>query len=91
MDSRIANDTILEPDRLIVCRETNAKILDFAPVLVVKILSPLTALRDRNTKYQLYQREGVKYYLIVDAEKETVKRIGFLQRVTSNKKITICN
>ncbi len=69
MDFKIANDTILEPDILIVCGEIIAKILDFAPSLVVEILSPSTALRDRNTKYQLYEREGVTYYVIVDVEK----------------------
>ncbi|MDB5197636.1 MAG: hypothetical protein JWP88_2007 [Flaviaesturariibacter sp.] len=73
MDFKIANDTILVPDILIVCGEINSKILDFAPALIVEILSPSTALRDRNTKYQLYEREGVKYYLIVDVEKETVE------------------
>ena len=70
LDFKISEDTILIPDLSIVCGEINAKILDFAPALVVEILSPSTALRDRNTKYQLYEQQGVKYYLIVDVEKE---------------------
>ncbi|MCW3073847.1 MAG: hypothetical protein JWP69_916 [Flaviaesturariibacter sp.] len=70
MDFKIADDTILAPDVLVVCGEIKSKILDFAPALVVEILSPSTALRDRNTKFQLYEQQGVKYYLIVDSEKE---------------------
>lgn len=34
---------------------------------------PSTALRDRHTKFQLYEQQGVKYYLIADADKKTVE------------------
>ncbi len=47
-------------------------------VLVVEILSDSTALKDRHTKFSLYQNFGIKYYLIVDTEKELVE-IYFLQ------------
>lgn len=73
MDFIISDDTILVPDILIVCGKITKKFLDFPPGLVVEILSPSTVLRDRNTKYHLYQAQGVKYYLIVDAEKETIE------------------
>ena len=44
----------------------------FAPSLIVEILAPSTALKDRHTKYALYQSQGIKYYLIVDPDtKET--------------------
>ncbi len=73
MDYILSDDTILVPDILIVCRKITKKFLDFPPMLVVEILSPSTVLRDRNTKYHLYEGQGVKYYLIVDAEKETIE------------------
>ena len=73
LDYKIANDTILVPDILIICGEVKKKFLDFAPTLVVEILSPATALRDRHTKYQLYEQQGVKYYLIVDADKRIIE------------------
>jgi Uma2 family endonuclease len=41
--------------------------------LVVEILSPSTALRDRHTKYEIYEQQGVKYYLIVDTDKQTIE------------------
>ena len=62
LDYKISNDTILVPDILVVFGEIKKKFLDFAPVLIVEILSPATALRDRHTKYELYQEQGVKYY-----------------------------
>jgi len=73
IDYVISNDTILVPHILIVCGEITKKFLDFSPVFVVEILSPSTALRDRNTEYHLYEGQGVKYYLIVDVEKETIE------------------
>ena len=73
LDYKIANDTILVPDILIICGEVKKKYLDFPPSLVVEILSPATALRDRHTKYELYRQQGVKYYLIVDADKKKIE------------------
>ena len=40
---------------------------------MVEILSPSTALRDRHTKYELYQQQGVKYYLIVNIDSKTIE------------------
>lgn len=68
IDYIIADDTILQPDLLIVCGEIKKNFLDFPPALVVEILSPSTALKDRHTKYALYQSQGIKYYLIVDPD-----------------------
>lgn len=73
LDYKIEEDTILVPDVLIICGQVKKKYLDFAPALVVEILSPATALRDRNTKYQLYEQQGVRYYLIVDADKKSIE------------------
>lgn len=73
IDYKIAEDTILQPDILIVCGEITKSYLDFPPALVVEILSPSTALKDRHTKYELYQQQGVKYYLIVDIDKKIIE------------------
>ena len=58
---------------LIVCEKINKAFLDFPPALVVEVLSPSTAIRDRYTKYEIYQQQGVRYYLIVDLDKNTVE------------------
>jgi Uma2 family endonuclease len=70
LDYKLADDTIFQPDMLIVCKEISKKFLDFPPVLVVEVFSPSTVLRDKNTKFDRYRKEGVKYYLMVDIEKE---------------------
>ena len=70
LDYKVADDIIVQPDILIVCDKVTKPFLDFPPVLVVEILSPSTALRDRHTKFIIYQEAGIKYYIIVDIDKE---------------------
>lgn len=73
IDFKVAEDTILQPDIIVVCGDITKPYLDFPPKLVVEILSPSTALRDRHTKFEIYQQQTVKYYLIVDTDKETIE------------------
>jgi Uma2 family endonuclease len=73
IDVKIKEDTILQPDCSIVCKPIIKKFLDFPASLVVEILSPATALKDRHTKFSLYEKFGIKYYMIVDEEKELVE------------------
>ena len=68
LDWKIADDTIVQPDVLIVCKKIDKKFLDFPPVLVVEVLSPSTASKDRGEKMELYQMQKVKYYLIADSQ-----------------------
>lgn len=68
IDWKIAEDTIVQPDLLIVCKTIEKKYLDFPPVLVVEILSPATASKDRGEKLELYQSQFVKYYIIIDPQ-----------------------
>ena len=84
IDYLINDDTILQPDIMVLCKKPTKKFIDFTPSLVAEILSPSTALRDRNTKYELYQNEGVKYYLIVDID---LKKIEIYQLVNGIYKL----
>lgn len=68
LDWKINDDTVVQPDLLIVCDKIEKKFLDFPPVLIAEILSPSTASKDRNEKMELYQLQKVKYYLIVDPQ-----------------------
>lgn len=72
IDFKVNESTILQPDISIICGKPTKAYLDFPPVLVVEVLSPSTALRDRHTKFGIYEEQGIKYYLIVDADKEKV-------------------
>jgi Uma2 family endonuclease len=73
IDFKVKEDTVLQPDLLIVCGQIKKKFLDFPPALVVEILSPATAMKDRHTKYPIYERQGVKYFIIISPEKEVAE------------------
>jgi Uma2 family endonuclease len=81
LDYKVADDTVLQPELLIICQEIHKKYIDFPPVLVVEILSPSTVLKDRNTKFEIYQSEKVKYYMIVDPQSESLR---FMSCLTTN-------
>jgi Uma2 family endonuclease len=68
LDWKIAEDIIVQPDILIVCDKIEKKFLDFPPALIVEILSPATAAKDRGLKMEIYQSQKVKYYLIADPQ-----------------------
>jgi len=65
---KITEDTVVQPDASVVCGETGKLFLDFPPVIAVEVLSPSTQIKDRNAKFDRYQKFGVKYYLIVDVD-----------------------
>jgi Uma2 family endonuclease len=73
IDYVVADDTILQPDMLIVCKEITKKFLDFPPALVTEILSPATAAKDRFSKFPIYQSKQIPYYLIIDPDLEEVE------------------
>jgi Uma2 family endonuclease len=73
IDWKINAKTVLQPDLLIVCKEIEKKFLDFTPILVAEILSPSTALKDRNVKKQIYLSQGVKYFLILDPQTKKIE------------------
>ena len=73
IDYKVAKDTILNPDLLIVCKPITKQFLDFSPELVVEILSPATVLKDRHTKFEIYQQQQILYNIIVDIDTKRVK------------------
>ena len=73
IDLKINENTILNPDLLIVCKEIKKHFLDFPPNLVVEILSKSTETKDRISKFQIYQSFGIKYYIIVDPKTEKME------------------
>jgi len=73
VDYKITEDVIVQPDMLIVCGKIDKKFLDFPPILVAEILSPSTALKDKHSKFQIYEEQHIKYYLIISPDKEEVE------------------
>jgi Uma2 family endonuclease len=68
IDWKINAKTVVQPDLVIVCKKIEKKFLDFTPILVAEILSPSTALKDRNVKKLIYQTQGVKYFLLLNPQ-----------------------
>jgi Uma2 family endonuclease len=73
IDVKIKEDTILQPDALVVCGEIKKAFLDFPAALVAEMLSYSTALKDRNVKMAYYADVKAKYYLIIDPEKHSIE------------------
>jgi len=65
IDYKISEDTILKPDVVLTCGETNDAYLTKAPEIVVEVISPSTAKRDEQYKFGIYEEEKVKYYVLV--------------------------
>ena len=68
---------MVQPDLLFVSNERAAIITAdnmsrARPILVVEILSPATAERDRTIKLDLYALHGVNEYWIVDTDAKTI-------------------
>ena len=72
LDYIVDEETLLRPDILVSCQ----KIKDFAkkaPELIAEVLSPSTAIKDKNIKFSIYEAERVLYYMMVDYKLQKVK------------------
>ncbi len=74
---------VVQPDFFVVCskRKITEDNIQGAPDLVIEITSPNTEIKDRREKKALYERFGVKEYIIVFPEREYLERY-----VLKNKK-----
>jgi len=72
MNWNIANDTVVRPDSMVICYEPNNR-LTKTPEIIFEVISKSTAKRDEILKFELYQNEGVKYYILVYPESQKAK------------------
>ena len=82
----VLGDDVFQPDIIYISKERLNIIADEgirgAPDLIVEILSPATAQRDRTYKRTLYARHGVREYWLVDPDERSIEvmelgKIGF--------------
>ncbi len=75
-DVVLSDTDVVQPDLLFVSKRRKHILtrenVQGAPDLVVEILSPATAERDRTLKLDLYARHGVHEYWIVDPDARTI-------------------
>jgi Uma2 family endonuclease len=82
VDWKIDDQTVVQPDNLVICHTPlNPAFIQKAPNLIFEILSESTKKRDRTVKYDLYEKEGVKYYVIVDP----VDKIGKVYQLINGR------
>ena len=76
-DVVLSDLNVVQPDILYISNERREIItennISGAPDLVVEILSPSTASRDRELKLGLYARFGVREYWIVDPDESSIQ------------------
>ncbi len=73
----VLGENVVQPDIIFISNErfsirTGGEIRG-APDLVIEILSPGTAARDRGIKKRIYARHGVREFWTVDPDKETIE------------------
>lgn len=75
VDLHLTEKDIFIPDMMVVCDPEKIKPdgIYGAPDLVVEVLSPSTAKRDRTYKKDLYERCGVREYWIVDPTSRSIE------------------
>ncbi|HWI53764.1 MAG TPA: Uma2 family endonuclease [Symbiobacteriaceae bacterium] len=76
-DVILDEDSVVQPDLFVILRERLGIIapegVRGAPDLVVEVLSPSIANRDRGVKRRLYARYGVPEYWIIDPQERLVE------------------
>lgn len=72
-DWKISDETVVRPDVVVVCKNKTDNYITKAPEIVVEIVSPSTAKRDEKVKFELYEEEKVKYYILVYPEDKKAK------------------
>lgn len=69
-------DTVVQPDICVICDpgKIDRRGCNGVPDMIIEVLSPSTAKKDLNEKFNLYQEVGVKEYWVVfpDAEEISV-------------------
>ena len=77
-DIQLGPSTLVQPDIFVFKVDPENPPRSYSdvgvPVLVVEVLSPGTASRDRGAKREIYQEVGVAEYWIVDVDSQVVER-----------------
>jgi len=72
IDWEVSSDTVVRPDTLVICYEPDEK-LTKKPEIIFEVASPSTVTKDEKVKFEIYEREGVEYYIIVYPDTKVAK------------------
>lgn len=67
-------DTVVQPDLCVICdlQKIDRRGCNGAPDMVVEVLSPSTAKKDLNDKFDLYELAGVREYWIIFPDTQAI-------------------
>jgi len=84
IDVVFSETDIVQPDIIFISNENKNIIkeenIKGAPDLIIEILSPSSAQRDKIIKKKLYARNGVKEYWLVEPQKKTIEAMVLAKR-----------
>ncbi len=72
LDWYISFDTVIRPDLMVFCGEIPERV-EKPPYMVVEIVSPSSKQIDEGLKFELCEREGVKYFVLVYPDEKAVR------------------
>ncbi|TYQ15637.1 UNVERIFIED_CONTAM: Uma2 family endonuclease [Acetivibrio alkalicellulosi] len=92
-------DKVIQPDIVVICDESKLRKTGYfgVPTLIIEISSPATSRRDRVSKFNMYEKAGVKEYWIVETEGKFInvftlqenKRYGRPETYTEENKVQV--
>jgi Uma2 family endonuclease len=87
MDVRLDEGNVFQPDLIFISESRIAEIVkdrvEGAPDLVLEILSPSTAYYDLRQKKNIYEKYGVKEYIIIDPIEQSAELYTLIDSVYS--------
>ena len=72
MDWEVSADTVVRPDSMVICYEPEDRLVK-RPEIIFEVISPSSSKRDEILKFDLYQNEGVPYYILTYPESKKAK------------------
>ncbi|MEW6220560.1 MAG: Uma2 family endonuclease [Thermodesulfobacteriota bacterium] len=80
-DWHVARDTIVRPDNMVVCQPPTDERVERTPAVIFEIVSKGSADKDESLKYELYEQEGVPYYVLLYPD----RRLAKIYRLTQGR------
>ena len=73
MDWKIDDFTVVRPDVMFVCEDLESEYIKTTPKIIFEVISPSSRFRDEKVKFDIYKKEGVKYYILVELKELKAK------------------
>ena len=90
-----ADDRFYYPDAMIVCKPPADDFFETSPCVIIEVVSPSTARKDRLEKrFSYLALESLQLYLLIDSRKREVTGYyrepqGFVERITADDSVPV--